>query len=277
METLENTLAFADIDRKLHSLANDIGESATLVLSCFNMIMRIWDSMDLNDKPSLASADSPRPVSPSLLPSSLPQTADDDKAPPSVPPNVNLIEPTPENSQKDQPPITQLHPTPPPLHSSTASVPLVVPAVEDIVPSSHTAASVSPSVSSTATAGSTTDALVVTTSRADTRPVHDEATPSKDIEAAATLPADNHNIPPPILPSNSSVISHGLHMSSPGPACRTRSKSPVLIPPGSLTVPEVSPPRTRSRTRSRSPTPLPGTKRKATSDIEEGGGKRKKG
>jgi len=218
-------------------------------------------------------------------------TKEDEKIP-SAPPNVNLIQPTPDNSQKDEPPITQLHPTPP----SLLPVPPITSAADTLVTNAASISLVSSAASTTPLRSSleaSPQAPGTPPDTSDNRSLQSAGTSSNVFPAAASTSSLSPLSPDPLpvvepalspdsisqgkLPEVAQVNIPSSHLvaaatasSSHLIAAATASSSLLVAaatasspsPPSHLspTVPGTSPgpsPGPASRTRSRSRSPIP--------------------
>ena len=119
--TDEQTASFRiNVHRGFKHLDHKMNEVIDLNLKTYECIMNIHNAIDLENSPPwhppltrLFSPPNNSPV-PSHQPSSPHSTLSAASVPPSPKiPNVNLIKLTPDNSQKEEQPSTQLLPTPP--------------------------------------------------------------------------------------------------------------------------------------------------------------------
>ena len=178
----ENTARFRNnVHKAFKHLDHKMTEVISLNLKTYDRIMNIHSAIDLENSPA-RHPPSPRSFSPlNNLPLHQPSSPLSTLSAASVPPspkipNVNLIEPTPDNSQKEEQTSTQLLPTPP------SPNPILEPSVE------VAAAAVPTSNSEEKPAA---DALPVT---------EPPPSPTNEVQAAA-LPSTNFHSPQPTCPS----------------------------------------------------------------------------
>ena len=274
--------------RQILDRLNDVRELVVPVTAFIEMMQDQEHPLSLVEA---AEAVLQRAAEPSLLtgcvpPAGQPLPASEDvEMVPPPPSQVNVIGPTPENSQEGEQALTQLHPTPRQVVPSLPSSPPIRPGDIFTPPSSPTPSLTLP-VSSSLDANNPTSSVIA---QADAHPAAKSADILKGsddsqvvvtpLDGTTPLDADNsHSLdsegniltfPPP--PSSNLAPAVPSSSQSSAHQTRSRSKSPSAIPLA-LSVPEVSPPRTRSGPRSRSPTPtpMPGSKRKLTLEQEDG-------